>query len=45
MNGIYDVMLAVDQHANAMRWDDAEEVEYEEVTTDDEKYKRMVGRL
>lgn len=45
MNGIYDLMFAVDQYANAMRWGAAEEVEYEEVTTDDEEDKRMVGRL
>ena len=45
MNGIYDLMFAVDQYANAMRWDDAEEVEYTEITTDEEEDKRMVGRL
>lgn len=38
-------MFAVDQYANAMRWGAAEEAEYEEVTTDDEEDKRMVGRL
>ena len=45
MNGIYDLMFAVDQHVNAIRWDAAEEVEYTEITTDDEEDKKMVGRL
>ena len=45
MNGIYDLTFAVDQYANAMRWGAAEEVEYTEITTDDEEDKRMVGRL
>ena len=45
MNGIYDLMVAVDKYANAMRWGAAEEVEYTEITTDDEEDKRLVGRL
>lgn len=45
MSGIDDLIFAVDQYVGAMKWHDAEEVEYTEITTEYEDNKEMALRI